>query len=123
VWQDPHSVAAGVVQFSWPTYQSGMRIMFHSQVKVGSMWAYLTGFHWTIWMSLPATAVIIGLMIAVVEWVQCKSAELDNPQVVAKGECTRYVVRLAMMTSSQGVLPTAQDIWNHIHNAEGWMSD
>eukprot|EP00775_Hariotina_reticulata_P011724 gene11724-11868_t len=85
VWLDPSSVTAGTLQFSWPTYKSGMRIMFTSRVKVGSMWAYLTGFHWSIWITLPITAVTTGLLIAVIEWVQCKSTELDNPQVVAKG--------------------------------------
>eukprot|EP00879_Flechtneria_rotunda_P013528 GHRR01014126.1.p1 GENE.GHRR01014126.1~~GHRR01014126.1.p1 ORF type:complete len:354 (+),score=77.98 GHRR01014126.1:511-1572(+) len=56
------------IKFSWPTYKSGLRIMIHADLVQGSTWAFLEGFHWSVWISLGATGLAVGFAVAFIEW-------------------------------------------------------
>jgi hypothetical protein len=64
----PDYLAAGI-KFSWPTYKGGLRIMIYDHLQSGSTWAFAEVFHWSVWLSLCATAVVVGLLVALLEWI------------------------------------------------------
>ena len=53
--------------FSWPTYKSGLSVMIHTHLQTGSTWAFATPFHWSVWVALGGTTVIVGLLVGLTE--------------------------------------------------------
>eukprot|EP00775_Hariotina_reticulata_P007282 gene7282-7495_t len=70
VLADPVALSAGYMQFTWPTLKGGLRIMIHSKTHSGSMWGFLGGFHWSVWLALYSTTVCVGLLIGFFEHSQ-----------------------------------------------------
>jgi hypothetical protein len=49
----PDNIAAGL-QFSWPTYKSGLKVMVHTKLTTGSTWAFSEIFAWEVSSGLIA---------------------------------------------------------------------
>lgn len=60
------NIVAGL-KFSWPIYKSGFHVLIASHVEEGGMWAFAEAFHWSVWVVLGATAIIISFMITAIE--------------------------------------------------------
>jgi hypothetical protein len=73
VLADPAALSAGHLQFTWPTLKGGLRIMIHSKTHSGSMWGFLGGFHWSVWLALNGTTIGVGLLIGFFEWMNTAS--------------------------------------------------
>lgn len=43
--------------------------MISAHLQTGSTWAFSQVFHWSVWVALGATAVAVGLLVALIEWV------------------------------------------------------
>ncbi|GBF93621.1 hypothetical protein Rsub_06343 [Raphidocelis subcapitata] len=60
------NLAAGL-HMSWPILKSGFQVMTSGRVQQGGTWTFTEPFHWTVWVALGGTALIISLVVAVVE--------------------------------------------------------
>jgi hypothetical protein len=54
---------AGFVQFTWPIYKSGLRIMISGRLVAGSTWAFAAAFHWSLWLACGGTAVLVSCWV------------------------------------------------------------
>jgi hypothetical protein len=43
--------------------------MISAHLQSGSTWAFSEVFHWTVWLALGGTAVSVGFLIAIFEWL------------------------------------------------------
>lgn len=66
------------LKFSWPTYKSGLRIMIFAHLQQGSTWAFSEVFHWSVWLALGGTAVAVGFLVALIEWLTPHKAGEDK---------------------------------------------
>ncbi|KAF8061164.1 hypothetical protein HT031_004626 [Scenedesmus sp. PABB004] len=55
------------LKFSWPIYKSGFHVLISSTVQQGGTWAFAEAFHWSVWVVLGATAVVVSLFISAAE--------------------------------------------------------
>eukprot|EP00803_Ostreobium_quekettii_P006564 evm.model.scf_488EXC.6 EVM.evm.TU.scf_488EXC.6 scf_488EXC:41654-44638(-) len=55
------------IQFTYPTFRSGLGIMVRASVKQGSLWAFLNPLHWSVWLATLATALAVALLVFVIE--------------------------------------------------------
>ena len=55
------------LQFSWPIYKSGFKVLISSVIEEGGTWAFAEAFHWSVWVVIGATSLVVGILITVVE--------------------------------------------------------
>lgn len=55
------------LKFSWPIYKSGFRVLISSVVEDGGTWAFAQAFHWSVWVVIGATSVVVGFLVTAVE--------------------------------------------------------
>jgi hypothetical protein len=41
--------------------------MIHTHLQTGSTWAFATPFHWSVWVALGGTTVIVGILVGLTE--------------------------------------------------------
>ena len=51
------------IQYSWPTYRSGLKVMVASQKTYAGMWAFTAALTWDLWLALGLTAVAISFVV------------------------------------------------------------
>eukprot|EP00882_Tetradesmus_deserticola_P028965 GHRQ01032318.1.p1 GENE.GHRQ01032318.1~~GHRQ01032318.1.p1 ORF type:complete len:185 (+),score=22.72 GHRQ01032318.1:151-705(+) len=55
------------IKFSWPIYTSGFTVMISSAVEQGGTWAFAEAFHWSVWVVLGVTAIVVSFVVTAVE--------------------------------------------------------
>ncbi|WIA23669.1 hypothetical protein OEZ85_000370 [Tetradesmus obliquus] len=55
------------LKFSWPIYKSGFHVLIASAVEQGGTWAFAEAFHWSVWVVLGATSIIVSFLVTAAE--------------------------------------------------------
>ncbi len=62
------------IKFSWPIYKSGYQVLISSHLIAGDTWAFAQAFHWSVWLLLGATSIVVAFIVAIMERLTLKDA-------------------------------------------------
>lgn len=57
------------LKFSWPIYKSGLSVLIASHVDEGDYFTWAEAFDWNVWLALGGTAVAVGLLVTLAEFI------------------------------------------------------
>ncbi|CAD7694896.1 unnamed protein product [Ostreobium quekettii] len=59
------------MQFTYPTYRASLGIMVRAHVRKGSYWGFLNPLHWSVWLAISLTALLVPWLVFVIESIAC----------------------------------------------------
>lgn len=61
----------GGLHFSFPTYRGSLGVLVKGFVNEGSTWSFLKPLHWTVWVAVGVTSLIIPCIVFFIETLSC----------------------------------------------------
>ncbi|GMH45671.1 hypothetical protein BSKO_13634 [Bryopsis sp. KO-2023] len=59
------------LHFSFPTYRGSLGVLVRGQVNEGSTWSFLNPLHWSVWLAMALTSLVIPVIVFIIESLSC----------------------------------------------------